>query len=145
MARLISLKLYFAFRLWKLSKRLPLPLFSFALCLVAQCLSLVITVKAFAMTSVSAFAVDQDTIIVVSLASRVVYDLTTAMGLAWYLRKQRPATFARHAILLPNSSHYNYFAGQPPSLTVWFCGLSVSTTDLAEMAHVDPVTLQKLA
>lgn len=86
-----------------LSKSLPLPLFSFALCLVAQCLSLVITAKAFTMTSVIAFAVDQDTIITISLTSRVVYDLTTAMGLAWYLRKQRLVTFTRHATSLPIS------------------------------------------
>ena len=70
---------------------------------MAQCLSLVITVKAFAMTSVSAFAVDQNTIIMASLTSRVVYELTTAMGLAWYLRKQRLMTFTRHATSLPIS------------------------------------------
>ncbi|OAX34187.1 hypothetical protein K503DRAFT_675545, partial [Rhizopogon vinicolor AM-OR11-026] len=78
-------EMYFAFRLWKLSKSFPLPLFALALCLVAQCLSLVITVKAFGMTSVRAFAVDQNVLITISLTSRVVYDLTTAMGLTWYL------------------------------------------------------------
>ncbi|OJA20819.1 hypothetical protein AZE42_12851 [Rhizopogon vesiculosus] len=51
-------------------------------CGLAQCLSLVITVKVFGMTSLVAFAVDENALITVSLTSRVVYDLTTAMGLA---------------------------------------------------------------
>ncbi|KAJ8581638.1 hypothetical protein M405DRAFT_777237 [Rhizopogon salebrosus TDB-379] len=91
-------ELYFSFRLWKLSKGLILPLFSLALCLVAQCLSLVIAVEAFSMTSVAEFAVDQSTIITVSLTSRAVYDLITAMGLVWYLMKQRSTALSRSII-----------------------------------------------
>ncbi|KAJ8586654.1 hypothetical protein M405DRAFT_935241 [Rhizopogon salebrosus TDB-379] len=89
---------YFSFRLWKLSKRLLLPLFSLALCLVAQCLSLVIAVFAFSMTSVAEFSVNQNTLITVSLTSQAVYDLITAMGLVWYLMKQRSTALSRSII-----------------------------------------------
>ncbi|KAJ8586652.1 hypothetical protein M405DRAFT_935240 [Rhizopogon salebrosus TDB-379] len=91
-------ELYFSFRLWKLSKRLLLPLFSLALCLVAQCLSVVIAVEAFSMTGVAVFAVNQSTVITVSLTSRAVYDMITAMGLVWYLMKQRSTALSRSII-----------------------------------------------
>ncbi|KAG1755401.1 hypothetical protein EDB19DRAFT_2034127 [Suillus lakei] len=59
----------FAFRLWKLSKRLPLPLLSLALCLIAQSISLTMAVKAF--TSLAAFVTGQKTLITLALTSRL--------------------------------------------------------------------------
>jgi hypothetical protein len=104
-----------------------LPLFSLALCLVAQCLSLVIAVEAFSMTSVAEFAVDQSTIITVSLTSRAVYDLITAMGLVWYLMKQRSTALSRSII---------------DRLVLWTVGERHAR--IANIAHADPITLQKL-
>ncbi|KAG2156350.1 hypothetical protein DEU56DRAFT_975927 [Suillus clintonianus] len=91
----------FAFRLWKLSKTLFLPLLSLALCLAAQSIALAMTVKAFLMTNLVKFAHDQNTLITLSLTSRLVCELTLTLSMAWYLRKQRSSTFSRHAALLP--------------------------------------------
>ena len=54
------------------------------------------------MTSLATFEVDQNTLITLSLTSRVACDLITTMALAWYLNKQRSSGFSRHATLLPN-------------------------------------------
>ncbi|KAG0709922.1 hypothetical protein DFH29DRAFT_1074870 [Suillus ampliporus] len=91
----VLVELSFAFRLWKLSKRLPLPLLSLALCLITQSISLVTCVKAFLMTSLVTFEADQDTLITLGLTSRVACELTLTLSIAWYLRKQRSSTFSR--------------------------------------------------
>ncbi|KAG0709915.1 hypothetical protein DFH29DRAFT_21459 [Suillus ampliporus] len=85
----------FAFRLWKLSKRLPLPLLSLALCLLTQSISFAMTAKAFLMTSLATFVTDQNTLIMLAFTSRVVCELTLTLSIAWYLRKQRSSTFPR--------------------------------------------------
>ncbi|KAG1722899.1 hypothetical protein EDB19DRAFT_1916402 [Suillus lakei] len=90
---------YFAFRLWKLSKRLPLVLLSLVFCVIAQVVSLVITVKAFNMTSVTAFEIDQNTPITLSLTSRVLCDLILTLSIAWYLRKQRTTSTIDRLVL----------------------------------------------
>ncbi|KAG2143577.1 hypothetical protein DEU56DRAFT_910711 [Suillus clintonianus] len=91
---------YFAFRLWKLSKRLPLVILSLVLCAVAQVISIVVTAKAVNMTSVAAFEIDQNVLITLSLTSRVLCDLILTLSIAWYVRKQRSG-FARQATFLP--------------------------------------------
>ncbi|KAG0709919.1 hypothetical protein DFH29DRAFT_21640 [Suillus ampliporus] len=91
----VLVELSFAFRLWKLSKRLPLPLLSLALCLITQSISLVTCVKAFLMTNLAIFEVDQDMLITLGLTSRVACELTFTLSIAWYLRKQRSSTFSR--------------------------------------------------
>ncbi|KAG1752502.1 uncharacterized protein EDB91DRAFT_1343546, partial [Suillus paluster] len=91
----------FAFRLWKLSKRLPLPLLSLALCLLTQSIAFVMSVKAFLMTSLATFVADQNPLITLAFTSRVVCELTLTLSIAWYLRKQRSSTFSRHVTSLP--------------------------------------------
>ncbi|KAG1755402.1 hypothetical protein EDB19DRAFT_402838 [Suillus lakei] len=85
---------YFAFRLWKLSRKLLLPLLSLVLCVIAQVVSLVITVRAFNTTSIAAFETDQNTSITLALTSRVLCDTILTLSMAWYLRKQR-SVFSR--------------------------------------------------
>lgn len=80
---------YFAFRLWKLSKRYFLPLLSLVLCVIAQVVSLVITVQAFKTSSIAVFEIDQNTSITLALTSRVLCDLILTMSMAWYLKKQK--------------------------------------------------------
>ncbi|KAG1892153.1 hypothetical protein F4604DRAFT_1912886 [Suillus subluteus] len=94
----------FVFRLWKLSKTLTLPLVSLALCLLAQSIALVMTVKAFAMTNLVTFEIDENRLITLSLTSRLVCELTLTLSMVWYLRKQRSSTFLRHVTSLPKRS-----------------------------------------
>lgn len=82
----------FAFRLWKLSKTFILPIISLVLCLLAQCIALVMTVKAFAMTSLVTFEIDENRLITLSLTSRLVCELTLTLSMVWYLRKQKSST-----------------------------------------------------
>jgi hypothetical protein len=80
------------------------------------------------MTSVAEFAVNQDTLITFSLTSQAIYDLTTAMGLVWYLMKQRSTALSRSII---------------DRLVLWTIG--ERHVHIADIAHADPITLQKLA
>ncbi|KAG2042141.1 hypothetical protein BDR03DRAFT_944648 [Suillus americanus] len=80
---------YFAFRLWKVSKKLLLPFLSLVLCIIAQVVSLVITVQTFKTTNIAVFAIDQNTSITLALTSRVLCDLILTLSMAWYLKKQR--------------------------------------------------------
>ncbi|KAG2115907.1 uncharacterized protein F5147DRAFT_675158 [Suillus discolor] len=80
---------YFAFRLWKVSKKLLLPILSLVLCIIAQVVSIVITVQAFKTTSIAVFEVDQNTPITLALTSRVLCDLILTLSTAWYLKNQR--------------------------------------------------------
>ncbi|KAG1873717.1 hypothetical protein DFJ58DRAFT_759859 [Suillus subalutaceus] len=90
----------FVFRLWKLSKTLTLPLVSLALCLLAQSIALVMTVKAFAMTNLVTFEIDENRLITLSLTSRLVCELTLTLSMVWYLRKQRSSTFLRTTTII---------------------------------------------
>jgi hypothetical protein len=88
----------------------------------------VIAVFAFSMTSVAEFSVNQNTLITVSLTSQAVYDLITAMGLVWYLMKQRSTALSRSII---------------ERLVLWTIG--ERHAHIADIAHADRMTLQKLA
>ncbi|KAG1890008.1 hypothetical protein F4604DRAFT_643358 [Suillus subluteus] len=90
----------FVFRLWKLSKTLTLPLVSLALCLLAQSIALVMTVKALAMTNLVTFEIDENRLITLSLTSRLVCELTLTLSIVWYLRKQRSSTFLRMTTII---------------------------------------------
>lgn len=110
----------FAFRLWKLSKTLFLPLLSLVLCLAAQSIALAMTVKAFLMTNLVKFAHDQNTLITLSLTSRLVCELTLTLSMAWYLRKQRSSTFSRTTAMIDRLVLWTLETGLMTSLVVAF-------------------------
>jgi hypothetical protein len=58
------------------------------------------TVKAFAMTNLVIFEIDENRLITLSLTSRLVCELTLTLSMVWYLRKQRSSTFLRHVTSL---------------------------------------------
>ncbi|KAG2152521.1 hypothetical protein BD769DRAFT_1770340 [Suillus cothurnatus] len=91
---------YFAFRLWKVSKKLLLPFLSLVLCIIAQVVSLVISTQAFKTTSIAVFETDQSMTITLALTSRVLCDLILTLSMVWCLKKQR-SEYPRQATLLP--------------------------------------------
>ncbi|KAG1871295.1 hypothetical protein DFJ58DRAFT_494561 [Suillus subalutaceus] len=110
----------FVFRLWKLSKTLTLPLVSLALCLLAQSIALVMTVKAFAMTNLVTFEIDENRLITLSLTSRLVCELTLTLSMVWYLRKQRSSTFLRMTTIIDRLVLWTLETGLITSLVVVF-------------------------
>lgn len=108
----------FAFRLWKLSKTLTLPLISLALCLLAQSIALTMTVKAFAMTNLLTFETDENKLITLSLTSRLVCELTLTLSMAWYLRKQRSSAFVRTTTIIDRLVLWTLETGLMTSLVV---------------------------
>ncbi|KAG1815697.1 uncharacterized protein BJ212DRAFT_237216 [Suillus subaureus] len=110
----------FVFRLWKLSKTLALPLVSLALCLLAQSIALVMTVKAFAMTNLVTFEIDENRLITLSLTSRLVCELTLTLSMVWYLRKQRSSTFSRTTAMIDRWVLWTLETGLITSLVVAF-------------------------
>jgi hypothetical protein len=63
---------------------------------IAQVVSLVITVQAFKTSSIAVFEIDQNTSITLALTSRVLCDLILTMSMAWYLKKQQ-SEYSRQA------------------------------------------------
>ncbi|KAG2155077.1 uncharacterized protein EDB93DRAFT_1131124 [Suillus bovinus] len=110
----------FAFRLWKLSKSLTLPLISLALCLLAQSIALTMTVKAFTMTDLLTFETDENRLITLSLTSRLVCELTLTLSMVWYLRKQRSSTFASTTTIIDRLVLWTLETGIITSLVVVF-------------------------
>ncbi|KAG2152519.1 hypothetical protein BD769DRAFT_45376 [Suillus cothurnatus] len=110
----------FAFRLWKLSKSLTLPLISLALCLLTQSIALAMTVKAFVMTSLVTFATDENILITLSFTSRLVCELTLTQSMVWYLRKQRSSTFSRTTTKIDRMVLWTLETGLITSLVVVF-------------------------
>ncbi|KAG2042140.1 hypothetical protein BDR03DRAFT_997063 [Suillus americanus] len=110
----------FAFRLWKLSKTLTLPLISLALCLLAQSITLAMTVKAFAMTNLVTFETDENRLITLSLTSRLICELTLTLSMVWYLRKQRSSTFSRTTTKIDRLVLWTLETGLISSLVVVF-------------------------
>ncbi|KAG2110780.1 hypothetical protein BD769DRAFT_79298 [Suillus cothurnatus] len=110
----------FVFRLWKLSKALTLPLISLVLCLLAQSIALVMTVKAFAMTNLVIFEIDENRLITLSLTSRLVCELTLTLSMVWYLRKQRSSTFLRTTTIIDRLVLWTLETGLITSLVVAF-------------------------
>ncbi|KAG1873719.1 hypothetical protein DFJ58DRAFT_759869 [Suillus subalutaceus] len=110
----------FAFRLWKLSKTLTLPLISLALCLLAQSIALAMAAKAFAMTNLVTFETDENRLIILALTSRLVCELTLTLSMVWYLRKQRSSTFSRTTTKIDRLVLWTLETGLITSLVVVF-------------------------
>ncbi|KAG2135451.1 hypothetical protein DEU56DRAFT_807089 [Suillus clintonianus] len=80
---------FYAFRLWRLTKNVFLPIFCQMLSVLAQISTFVVTAKAISMTNVVTFGEQQLGLIEVSFIARAACDLITTVGIAWGLKKQR--------------------------------------------------------
>jgi hypothetical protein len=128
----------FAFRLWKLSKKLTLPLISLALCLLAQSIALTMTVTAFAMTNLVKFETDGNRLITLSFTSRLVCELTLTLSMVWYLKRQRSSIFSRHVSLLPIRSLVMVYRTTTiiDRLVLWTLGEHCAFWHHADMTHL---------
>jgi len=80
---------FYAFRLWKLSRKVVLPILSEMISIVAQTSILILVSRAISMTNSWTFEDHQNLMIMLSFISRAVCDLTTTVGIAWNLKQKR--------------------------------------------------------
>lgn len=116
----ILVELFFAFRLWKLSKTFTVPLISLVLCLLAQCIALAMTAKGFAMTNLLTFEIDGNRLITLAFTSRLVCELSLTLSMVWYLRKQRSMTFSRTTTMIDRLVLWTLETGLLASLVAVF-------------------------
>ncbi|KAG1871215.1 hypothetical protein DFJ58DRAFT_722644 [Suillus subalutaceus] len=77
-----------AFRLWRLTRNIFLPILCEIISVIAQTSTLILSSYAFSMTDLTTFEDDQLLLIVLSLIARAVCDVITTTGTVWSLKKK---------------------------------------------------------
>jgi hypothetical protein len=80
---------FYAFRLWKLTQNIFLPILCEIISVIAQVSTLILSSYAFSMTDLTTFEDDRIVLITLSLIARAVCDIITTISLVWSLRKKR--------------------------------------------------------
>lgn len=85
---------FYAFRLWKLTRSIFLPILCEMISMVAQISMLILSVRAISMTDLTTFIDSQIVLIALCWIARGVCDLITTAGVAWTLKKKRVSDFS---------------------------------------------------
>ncbi|KAG1871214.1 hypothetical protein DFJ58DRAFT_762833 [Suillus subalutaceus] len=80
---------FYAFRLWKLSEKIFLPILCETISVVAQISTLILSPRAFGMTNLTDFENSQISLITLSFVARAVCDLITTAAITWTLYHKR--------------------------------------------------------
>ncbi|KAG1777824.1 hypothetical protein EV702DRAFT_1101182 [Suillus placidus] len=80
---------FYAFRLWRLTRNVFLPILCQMLSVIAQTSTFVVTANAISMTDLTDFGNNQMLLIELSFIARAACDLITTAGIAWGLKKER--------------------------------------------------------
>ncbi|KAG2342801.1 hypothetical protein BDR05DRAFT_324372 [Suillus weaverae] len=80
---------FYAFRLWRLTRSVFLPILCQMLSVIAQTCTFIVTAKAIFMTDLTVFANSQVLLIEISFIARAACDLITTAGITWGLKKGR--------------------------------------------------------
>lgn len=80
---------FYAFRLWKLTRNVSLPILCQTFSVVAQISTFVLSARAFSMTDLTTFEASQSLAIMLAFSARAVCDWITTAGIAWNLKKKR--------------------------------------------------------
>jgi hypothetical protein len=80
---------FYAFRLWKLTQNIFLPILCEIISAIAQVSTLILSSYAFSMTDLTTFEDNRIVLITLSLIARAVCDIITTISLVWSLRKKR--------------------------------------------------------
>ncbi|KAG1890107.1 hypothetical protein F4604DRAFT_1708642 [Suillus subluteus] len=80
---------FYAFRLWRLTGNIFLPILCQVLSLIAQTSTFVVTARAISMTDLAGFGNNQMLLIELSFVARAACDLIITAGIAWSLKKKR--------------------------------------------------------
>ncbi|KAJ8591998.1 hypothetical protein M405DRAFT_813471 [Rhizopogon salebrosus TDB-379] len=80
---------FYAFRLWKLSRKVFLPILCESISVVAQTSTTILMARAFDTSELMSSGDVQKRLLILTLVSRAVCDLTTTAGIAWSLQQGR--------------------------------------------------------
>ncbi|KAG1890079.1 hypothetical protein F4604DRAFT_645527 [Suillus subluteus] len=84
---------FYAFRLWKLTRSIFLPILCETISVVAHTSMVVLLARAISMTDLVTFINSQTVLIALFWIARGVCDLTTTVGVGWSLKKRRVSHF----------------------------------------------------
>ncbi|KAG2132544.1 hypothetical protein BD769DRAFT_1774748 [Suillus cothurnatus] len=84
---------FYAFRLWKLTRSIFLPILCEMISVVAHTSMVILSARAISMTDLTTFINSQIVLIALSWIARAVCDLITTVGVAWSLKKKRVSDF----------------------------------------------------
>lgn len=108
---------FYAFRLWKLTRSLFLPVLCGMLSVVAQISMLIISVRAISMTDIMTFIDSQIVLIALSWIARAACDSITTVGVTWSLQKGRVSSFRDTVTTVDRLIHWTLETALVTSLT----------------------------
>ncbi|KIK37767.1 hypothetical protein CY34DRAFT_15497 [Suillus luteus UH-Slu-Lm8-n1] len=85
---------FYAFRLWKLTRNIFLPILCEIISVVAQTSMLILSARAIYMTDLTTFMDSQIVLISLGWLARGLCDLITTVGIAWTLKNKRVSDFS---------------------------------------------------
>ncbi|KAG1821228.1 hypothetical protein EV424DRAFT_1539270 [Suillus variegatus] len=91
---------FYAFRLWRLTRSLFLPVLCGMLSVVAQISLIILSVRAISMTDIMTFIDSQIVLIALSWIARAICDYITTIGVTWSLQKGRVSGFRDTATMV---------------------------------------------
>ncbi|KAG1751392.1 uncharacterized protein EDB91DRAFT_1298172 [Suillus paluster] len=94
---------FYAFRLWKLTRNIFLPILCEMISVVAQTATFIITAGAISMRNLESFGEGQTRMIELSFIARAACDLITTASIAWFLAKKRNSDIKAYDY--PSSPH----------------------------------------
>ncbi|KAG2089840.1 uncharacterized protein F5147DRAFT_658296 [Suillus discolor] len=97
---------FYAFRLWKLTRSIFLPILCGMLSVVAQISMIILSVRAISMTDIMTFIDSQIVLIALSWIARAVCDYITTVGVTWSLRKGRVSGFRDTSTMVDRLIHW---------------------------------------
>ncbi|KAG1900533.1 uncharacterized protein F5891DRAFT_297043 [Suillus fuscotomentosus] len=102
---------FYAFRLWKLSKKVYLPILCEMISLIAGIATLIISSRAFDMTDITIFEDSQTILIALSLMARTVCDVITTVAITWSLYHKRVSDFENTTTLIDRLIYWTVETG----------------------------------
>lgn len=88
---------FYAFRLWKLTRNVSLPILCQMFSMVAQISTFILSARAFSMTDLTTFEASQGLLIMLAFSARAVCDWITTVGIAWNLKKKQGSNIMDHS------------------------------------------------
>lgn len=107
---------FYAFRLWKLSEKVFLPILCELISVVAQISTLILSPRAFYMTDLTVFEDSQIQLITLSFVARAVCDVMTTTGIAWSLYHKRVSNLKDTMTMIDRLIYWTIETGLATSL-----------------------------
>jgi hypothetical protein len=107
---------FYAFRLWKLSEQVFLPILCEMISVVAQISTLILSPRAFYMTDLTVFEESQIVLITLSFVARAACDFITTAGITWSLHRKRVSNFESTMTMIDRLIYWTIETGLATSL-----------------------------